>query len=73
MKFYFRKCIYHWRLTGFVGKDADWFLGYSSRPKLHNVSTYEQKAFNNLDTFTKSPNYDEIVKTVEFLKERKEK
>jgi hypothetical protein len=71
MKFYFRQLIYNWRLTGFVGKNADWFLGYSSITKLHNISTYEQNVFNNLDTFTKSPNYDEIVNTVQFLKEKK--
>lgn len=34
MKFYFNQLIYFWRITGFVGKDADWFIGYSSRPKV---------------------------------------
>jgi len=29
MKLYFRKFIYHWQLTGIVGKDGRWFLGFS--------------------------------------------
>jgi hypothetical protein len=41
MKFYFRKYIYHWVLTGFVGKNSNWFLCYSSRP---NTISPEQLA-----------------------------
>lgn len=38
MKFYFRKFVYHWLMTGFVGKDGRWFLGYSSRPEFVSPS-----------------------------------
>ena len=33
MKFYFRQYVYHWLMTGFVGKNGKWFLGFSSRPE----------------------------------------
>lgn len=38
MKFYFKKYVYQWVMTGLVGKDGMWFLGYSKRPTLLTVS-----------------------------------
>jgi len=34
MKFFFRRFQEHWRLTGFVGKNGRWFLGYSENKKV---------------------------------------
>ena len=29
MKFLFKKDMYDWRMTGFIGDDNSWFLGFS--------------------------------------------
>jgi len=33
MRFVFLKNIYGWNMTGFIGHQAKWFLGFSYTPK----------------------------------------
>lgn len=42
MKFYWKENVHGWVMTGIVGKDAKWFIGFSRAPATDGVTGDEK-------------------------------